>query len=124
MAGLFVDTWGWLALRDKGDSRHEAAVLVFDEALVAQNRIVTTDYVLDEAFTLLFRRLAFSKAKESVDFLIAAIDDGSVRLSSVNPARFRQAVKLRVKFKDKQAIFTRCVRMPATLATSALPPVA
>ena len=42
MAGLFVDTWGWLALRDKGDHRHKEAVTAFDKAL-ASGSIVTTD---------------------------------------------------------------------------------
>jgi predicted nucleic acid-binding protein len=45
MAGLFVDTWGWLALRDKGEHRHNEAVTAFDRGLAA-GRIVTTDYVV------------------------------------------------------------------------------
>ncbi len=43
MAGLFVDTWGWLALRDKGDRAHDAVVAAFEDALEAQGGIVTTD---------------------------------------------------------------------------------
>ena len=42
MAGLFVDTWGWLALRDKSDRRHAEAVAAFDGAWAAGS-IVTTD---------------------------------------------------------------------------------
>ena len=42
MAGLFVDTWGWLALSDKSDRRHVEAVAAFNHA-VAAGSIVTAD---------------------------------------------------------------------------------
>lgn len=115
MVGLFVDTWGWLALRDKGDRQHKRAVAAFDLALAGEGHMLTTDYVLDETFTLLFRRLAVHKAKESMDFLMAAIEDGSLLLAPVTEARFREAVKLRTRYKDKPEIsftdFTSMVAM-------------
>ena len=90
-------------MRDKGERRHREAAAVFEGAL-ASGPIVTTDYVLDEAFTLLFRRLVFHKAKESLDFLMTAAGEGAVLLVSINAARFREAVRLRLKYKDKPEI--------------------
>ena len=110
MAALFVDTWGWLALRDKGERRHNEAVAAFDKALTAGS-IVTTDYVLDETFTLLFRRLAVHKAKESMEFLIAATGEGAVMLAPIHAARFREAARLRLKFRDKPEISFTDFRM-------------
>jgi len=104
MARLFVDTWGWLALRDRGDRRHDEAVTFFKEELAKRVSMVTTDYVLDETFTLLFRRLALPKARESLESLMAVIQDGSVSLESIHPARFGEAVSLRLKYKDKPEI--------------------
>lgn len=104
MAGLFVDTWGWLALRDKGERRHREAADVFNAALSGHAAILTTDYVLDETFTLLFRRLSVHKAGESVEALMSAAEDGSVRVASINAARFHEAVRLRLKFRDKPEI--------------------
>jgi predicted nucleic acid-binding protein len=104
MARLFVDSWGWLAVRDRGERQHQAAVTVFNGAQVAGGGIVTTDYVLDEAFTLLFRRLALHKAEESVAALLAAIDEGSVSLAAITPTRFAEAVKLRMKYGDRPEI--------------------
>ena len=103
MAALLVDTWGWLALRDKGDAQHREAVSAFEEELRA-GRVVTTDFVLDETFTLLFRRLAAQKARESVEFLMEAVEAGSVVLVPISALRFREAVKLRLKFRDKPEI--------------------
>lgn len=104
MAALFIDTWGWLALRDKGERHHREAVAVFNAALSAHAAMLTSDYVLDETFTLLFRRLSAHKARESVEALMSAAEDGSVQVATINPARFREAVRLRLKFKDKPEI--------------------
>jgi uncharacterized protein len=104
MDGLFVDTWGWLALRDKADPRHRQAVAAFNGAVSTKHPIVTSDYVLDETFTLLFRRLAIHKAKESLESLMAITDAGAVSLVPISRDRFREAVRLRVKYKDKPEI--------------------
>lgn len=104
MARLFVDNWGWLALRDRGERRHKAAVSVFNGAQVTAGGIVTTDYVLDETFTLLFRRLAAPEALAAVEALLAAIDERSVSLAAITPARFAEAVKLRMKYRDRPEI--------------------
>ena len=56
---LFIDTWGWLTLRDRDEARHED-VKEFYRQFRDQNGIIyTSDYVLDETITLLFRRLSF-----------------------------------------------------------------
>ena len=104
MARLFVDTWGGLALRDKGDRRHRGAATAFDEALSAKALVVTTDYVLDETFTLLFRRLSVNKARESLEALMAATEHGAFEVVTINAARFHEAVRLRLKYRDKPEI--------------------
>ena len=72
--------------------------------MAAAGPVVTTDFVLDETFTLLFRRLSFHGAKESLEFLTAAVEAGDVLLEPIHPVRFREAVKLRLKYKDKPEI--------------------
>ena len=104
MARLFVDTWGWLALRDKGDRRYREAATTFDEALSAKALVVTTDYVLDETFTLLFRRLSVNKARESLEALLTAGEHGAFQITTINAARFHEAVRLRLKYRDKPEI--------------------
>jgi len=63
---VLIDTWGWLALGHRRDARHQE-VKAFYQTLRKQGvRLYTTDYVLDEVITLLFRREVF---EESVRFL-------------------------------------------------------
>ncbi len=64
----------------------------------------TTDYVLDETFTLLFRRLPFKEATDSLDLINLAIKEGYLRLERITAERFEKAKGLRIKFQDKPRI--------------------
>ena len=64
----------------------------------------TTDYILDETFTLLFRRLSFKEAKGSLDVIDLAIKEGYLRLERITEERFEKAKRLRIKFQDKPGI--------------------
>ena len=58
---LFVDTWGWVAVADRSDSGHGAATEIFQRARRLGDAI-TSNFILDETFTLLFRRRPFEDA--------------------------------------------------------------
>ncbi|HED04084.1 MAG TPA: PIN domain-containing protein [Candidatus Fraserbacteria bacterium] len=66
--------------------------------------VYTTDYVLDETFTLFFRRLPFAQAKESLKLLDAAIQQGYLLLEQIDLKRFEEAKRLRLKLRDKPKI--------------------
>ena len=53
-----MDTSAWCAIEDKGDSHPEAALLFKDE-IAGTCVLVTTDYVLDETYTLLLLNLGY-----------------------------------------------------------------
>lgn len=53
---LFIDSWGWLALEDSKDPDHDRAAQFYRAFRRQNGRALTTDYVLDETITLLFRR--------------------------------------------------------------------
>ena len=59
---LFVDTWGWLSIEDRKDARHAESLNHYQQRIASRGRVFTSDYVLDETFTLLFRRRAFGEA--------------------------------------------------------------
>ncbi len=64
----------------------------------------TTDYVLDETFTLLFRQLSFKEAKRQLDVIDLAIKEGYLRLERITAERFEKAKILRIKFQDKPRV--------------------
>ncbi|MBU1163499.1 MAG: PIN domain-containing protein [Proteobacteria bacterium] len=101
---VFIDTWGWLTLRDRDESRHED-VKEFYRQFRDQNGIIyTSDYVLDETITLVFKRLPFKTAKESLAKIDKAIEEGYLQVEWVTPERFEKAKGLRLKYQDKPKI--------------------
>jgi len=101
---LLVDTWGWLTLRDKKEARHREVTDFYNNFCSTGGIIYTTDYVLDEAFTLLFRRLPFSQAKESMQLISNSAEEGALILEFITPERFSKTKSLRIKFDDKPRI--------------------
>ena len=101
---LFVDTWGWLTLRDKGESRHEEVKSFYWRFRHEKGSIYTSDYVIDETITLLFKRLPFDIAKESLVKIDEAIEEGYIRFEWITSERFEKAKTMRKKYQDKPGI--------------------
>ena len=101
---LFIDTWGWFTLRDRKESRHQEVKDFYHRFRGQKGIIYTSDYVLDEMITLLFRRLPFKSAKESITKLDKAIEGGYLHVDWITPERFEKAKGLRLKYQDKPKI--------------------
>ena len=98
---LFVDTWGWLVLADRMDPLHGKAVQCYEECGKSSGHILTSNFVVDEAFTLLFRRRPFAEAHAYASGLLGS---PFIRIEIVTEPRFRKAFELRKKFSDKPRI--------------------
>ena len=73
MNQLFVDTSAWDALADKGDQHHLNAIR-FRDKIAGRCKLFTSNYVLDELFTLLLLNIGYvptTAYKEKLDILIA-----------------------------------------------------
>ena len=101
---LFVDTWGWLTLRDRRESQHDIVTHYYRQFQAQRGVVYTTDYVLDETYTLLFKRLPFIQAKTSMLLLDKAIVNKQIQLVWMTPERFAQTKSLRLKLQDKPNI--------------------
>jgi predicted nucleic acid-binding protein len=101
---LVIDTWGWLALADDREPRHAAVRGLLAEAWRTGGSAVTTDYILDETFTLVFRRLPFGKAKRFLTTIDRGEQDRSLQIEPITAARFARAKVLRLRFRDKPLI--------------------
>ncbi len=101
---LFIDTWGWLSLRDRRERRYEEIKDLYLNLRGKGCLFYTTDYVLDETFTLLFRRLQSETATSSLEMIETAIEDDYLTLEHITPKRFEKTKILRMKLQDKPRI--------------------
>lgn len=101
---LVVDTWGWLTLADDREPRHRRVREIVSQLGRAGGTAVTTDYILDETLTLVFRRLPFVRARRFMATLDSAERDGSLALEPVGVSRFAEAKALRLRLRDKPDI--------------------
>ena len=101
---IFIDTWGWLTLHDKSERYHKQATQAYQQAIAQSGQIYTTDYVLDETFTLFFRRLPTPQSEQSLKALLSAFSTSNFHLVRIDEERFTQTIKLRSRFLDKPLI--------------------
>ena len=102
----FVDSSGWYALIDRRDAVHTRARSLLQQLLGDGGRVLTTDYVLDESFTLARSRAGALAARRLLDLVdqTAALDT-----EWVGPGRFATARAIFRKHLDQGYSFTDCV---------------
>jgi len=101
---LFVDTWGWVVIHNKREPRHAEVTRFYRNFRLRKGQIYTTDYVLDETITLLFRRLPPALANESLSLLNKSFEKGYLEFEWISPENFQEAQRLRLRFLDKPMI--------------------
>ena len=102
----FVDTSGFYSLLVHKDRMHATATDYMALAARDQGRFVTTDYVLDEAVTLLKAR----GHGELIALLFDAIDNSAaMRIEWTTSERFDEARLFCVRHSDKAWSFTDCI---------------
>lgn len=102
---LFVDTAGWMSMADDSDPANAATRNARDGCLRNGGLLITTDYVVDEALTLIRLRLGLHAARKWWEQI-----DGSrrVRWEWIDPARADKARAWFFKWTDKSFSFTDC----------------
>ncbi len=105
MKALFVDTAGWMACADSADPAHARSCAARDAALEVGQKLVTTDFVVDETLTLIRVRLGVEAAEAWWQQV-----DGSPRLrwERIDSDRFEKARHLFFRYRDKDFSFTDC----------------
>jgi uncharacterized protein len=102
---VFVDTSGWYSLIDRRDAGHAATVDIVRRLIEKGTRLVSTDYVLDEACTLTKVRSGSGAALRLLELVdqTAALD-----LEWIGMDRFERAKTLFRKYHDQAFSFTDC----------------
>ena len=109
MRQIFVDTSAWDAIADGGDPNHEVALLFRDE-IAEQCRLVVTNYILDELYTLPLMNTGYQRAVDFKRNLDVLIEEGILEIVWVSKEIATEAWIVFEQFNvDKQWSFTDCV---------------
>ena len=92
------------ALAVKRDQFHAAALAQHQKFRAANRKYVTTDFVLSELISRLYRTTSTPTAEGYVRALWAKIDAGDYLLVHVSSDQFRRAWDLRRRYHDKPDI--------------------
>lgn len=103
---IFVDTGAFVARYIRQDAHHRRAKRAWAEIERSRSRCFTSNFVLDETFTLLGRRSSYSFAAERARALLNSAALTILRPDADDEAK---AVDVFAKFADQQVSFTDCV---------------
>lgn len=101
---IFVDSWALLALANKSDRWHQVAAKGYMDIKRNGYFMVTSDYVLDEVITSLFKKVNFDGALKFVEALLSDVKADQLHLERIDEDRFNYAWLLRNVYRDKPDI--------------------
>jgi len=100
----FFDSWGWIAVVDRKDPYHETAKSFYQEYVQEGGIPITTDYILDEVFTVLRRRVKHAVVVTFGEAIFEAVRVQKLRLEVIDTRRREKAWELFKKYQDKPDI--------------------
>jgi uncharacterized protein len=103
---IFVDTGAFVARHVRRDGHHSRARQVWPEIERQRTACFTSNFVLDETFTLLGRQSSYSFAAERAR---ALLDSKALTILRPDTEDELRAVELLAKFADQHVSYTDCV---------------
>ena len=103
---IFIDTEAFLARYLSKDQHHRSAVVAWEELGSKRENCVTSNFVLDETFTLLGRRAGYGFAVQRAKNIYA-----SQALTICRPGKVDEikALQFFSKYADQHVSFTDCI---------------
>ena len=102
---IFVDTSAFLAIENLRDNYYRKAVALRDTLLKAGKLLVTSDYIMDESYTVIRFRAGHHIA---VQFGEAVRGSKFLRIEPIAPNLIEKAWELFKTFSDHEFSFTDC----------------
>jgi uncharacterized protein len=102
---VFLDTSAFLAIENRRDTHHHQAVGFRDSCFKKGEAFLTTDYILDESYTLIRFRAGYRIA---VQFGEALRGSRLLRIEHITPEVIEEAWHLFKNFSDHDFSFTDC----------------
>jgi uncharacterized protein len=101
---IFVDTGAFLARYLERDAHHRTAIGTWKK--LSSARLLTSNHVLDETFTLLARRAGYAFAADRADRIYASV---SFEIVGTTREHEQSAITLFRRFADQEVSFTDCL---------------
>ncbi|MCI5149284.1 MAG: nucleic acid-binding protein [Candidatus Electrothrix sp. MAN1_4] len=95
---------GWVNLFNPKERHYKQVSSLYMNLRSVSGSIVTTDYVLDEVWTMLFKRVPFPSACKALEAVNQAVAEGYIVLERISPERFEATQQLRLRLQDKPDI--------------------
>lgn len=99
-----MDTGAFLALADEDDDYHTAAKSVYSDLLSPKTRLLTSNIILSETYTLIRSRVHHRAAVE----FMRRFDQSGIKVLRVGEATERTAETIFVRYDDKDFSFVDC----------------
>ena len=106
---IFIDTSAWIALEDKKDINHGKAIKFKQELVSLKKRLFTTNYILDETFTLMLLNLGFTPTVRFKHKIYNLIESNILIVFHIDKAIEENAWQIFELYnRDKFCSFTDC----------------
>lgn len=105
---IFVDTGAWIALTDRKDQKYGKAVAIFNRLRQQKERLLTTDYIVDETVTRLRYDLNHSVGVKFLELVEQAEKTGVLTLIRIDEKLFEEAKSLFRTYDSAILSFTDC----------------
>ena len=102
---IFVDTSAFLAIENRRDTHHVKALRFRDACLRDGEAFLTSDYILDESYTIIRLRAGHATA---VQFGEAIRSSQLLRIECITPEMIEQAWRIFKTYGDHDFSFTDC----------------
>jgi predicted nucleic acid-binding protein len=113
MKKIFIDTSAWDAIEDSGDANHEAA-MIFKDEIANRYELITSNYILDETYTLLLINIGYERTVTFHRQLEMLIKAGVLQVVQLSENIEEKAWNIFEKYnQDKCWSFTDCTSYAA-----------
>ena len=113
MKKIFIDTTAWDAIEDSGDANHEAA-MIFKDEIANRYELITSNYILDETYTLLLINIGYERTVAFHRQLEMLIKAGVLQVIQLSENIIEKAWNIFEKYnQDKCWSFTDCTSYAA-----------
>ena len=105
---LFIDTWGWCAVSNSRESKHGEVKQIMESLLESGDHLITTNFVLDEAYSLVRFRVHHQASVELHDEIERLAAGRLLKVIHITRDLEQAAWRIFEHYSDKDFSFTDC----------------